>query len=113
MIFGSFKNVIYKLYISKSYLIWMYTQDLSLNNLWMEPDQLDLARELKKLWNMKVTVILVISALGMIPKGLIKRQEELEIGGQVETIQTIALLRLERIPRRVLETWGNLLSFRL
>ena len=41
---------------------------------------LDLARELKKLWNMKVTVIpIVIGALGTIPKGLVKRLEELEI----------------------------------
>ena len=30
--------------------------------------------------------------------------EELEIGGQSETIQTTALLRAGRIPRRVLET---------
>ena len=41
---------------------------------------LDLTRELKKLWNMKVMVIqIVISALGTITKGLVKRLEELEI----------------------------------
>ena len=45
----------------------------------------------------------------MIEKG----EEDLEMRGQVETIQTAALLRLARIPRRVLETWGDLLSFRL
>ena len=34
---------------------------------------LDLARELKKLWNMRVTVIpIVIDALGTIPKGFVK-----------------------------------------
>ena len=43
---------------------------------------LDLARELKKLWNMKVTIIPI---------------------GRVETIQT-HLLRIARILRRVLET---------
>ena len=36
-----------------------------------------LARELKKLWNMKLTVIsIVIGALGTIPKGLVKGQED-------------------------------------
>ena len=51
---------------------------------------LDLARELKeKLWNMKVMVIpIVIGVLGIILKGLIRRLEELEIGGLAETIQT-------------------------
>ena len=37
----------------------------------------DLARELKKLWTMKVTVIpIVIGELGMIPKGLVSELEE-------------------------------------
>ena len=50
---------------------------------------LDLARELKKLWNMNVTVIsIVIGALGTITKRLVKGLEELEISGRVETIQT-------------------------
>ena len=50
---------------------------------------LDLARELKKLWNMKVTVIpIVIGALGAVTKGLTM---ELEIRERVETIQTTAL----------------------
>ena len=49
---------------------------------------LDLARELKKLWIIQVTVIpVVFGALGMIPKGLVRRQEELKIGDQAETIQ--------------------------
>ena len=40
---------------------------------------LDLAKELKKLWNIKVMVIpIVIGALGTIPKGLVKGQENLE-----------------------------------
>ena len=40
---------------------------------------LDLARELKKLWNMEVTIIPVgIGAFGTETKGLLKGQEELE-----------------------------------
>ena len=39
----------------------------------------DLARELKMRWNMKVTVIpIVSSALGTIPKGLLKGLEDLK-----------------------------------
>ena len=53
---------------------------------------LDLARELKKLWNMKVTIIpIVIGAFGIVTKGLLKRLEDLEVGRRVETIQTTAL----------------------
>ena len=48
---------------------------------------LDLGRELKKLWNMKVTVIrIVIGVLGIVTEGLLKGQEDLEIRGRVETI---------------------------
>ena len=72
---------------------------------------LDFARELKKLWNMKMTIIpIVIGAFGTITKGLLKGPEDLEVGGRVETIQTTALLKTARILRRVLETWGDLLS---
>ena len=75
---------------------------------------LELARELKKLLNMKVTIVsIVIGALGTIIKRLLKGLEDLEIGGRVETIQTTALLRTARILRRVLETWGHLLSLKL
>ena len=43
---------------------------------------LDLARELKKLWNMKVTIIpIVIGAFGTVTKGLLKGLEDLEVGG--------------------------------
>ena len=67
---------------------------------------LDLASELKKkLWNMKVTMIpIVIGALGIIPKGLAKRLDDLEIRGQVKTIPTTAILRSARILKRVLGT---------
>ena len=40
---------------------------------------LDLARELKKLWNMKVTILLVVGALGRVTKGLLKGLEDLEV----------------------------------
>ena len=75
---------------------------------------LDLARELKKLWNMKVTIVLIVTgALGTITKGLLKGLEDLEVGGRVGAIQTTALLRTARILRRVLETCGDLLSLKL
>ena len=49
-----------------------------------------LPENLKKLWNMNVTVILIINgALGIISKGLVKKQEEIKIRGRVKTIQTI------------------------
>ena len=64
---------------------------------------LDLARELKKLWNKKVIVV---------NKGLVQGLEELEIRGQLKTVQTTAL-RSARILQRVLETRGDLQSLRL
>ena len=65
---------------------------------------LDLAWELKKPWNMKVTIIpLTIGAFGTVTKGLLKGLEDLEIRGRVETIRTSTLLRTARILRRVLQ----------
>ena len=75
---------------------------------------LDLARELKKLRNMKVTIIaIVIGALGTVTKGLVQGLKDLEIRGRVESIQTTTLLRSTRILRRVLVTCGDFLSLRL
>ena len=71
----------------------------------------DFARELKKLWNMQVTI--VIDAFGTVTKGLLKGLEDLKVGGRVEAIQTTTLLRTARILRRILETSGDLLSLRL
>ena len=57
----------------------------------------------KKLWNVKVTVIpVIIGALESIPRGLVKRLEDMKIRVHVETIQ--ALLRSARILRKVLDT---------
>ena len=74
---------------------------------------LDLARELKKLWSKQVTIIpIVIGAFGTVTKGLLKGLEDLEVSRRVETIQTTTLLRTAGILRRVLETWGDLLSLK-
>ena len=63
---------------------------------------------------MKVTIVpIVIGALGIVTEELLKGLEDLEIGGRVETIQTTALLMTAKILRRVLETWGDLLSLNL
>ena len=75
---------------------------------------LDLARELKKkLWNVNVTIMpIVIDTFGTVTKWLLKGLEDMEVGGLVGTIQK-TLLRTARILRRVLETWGDLLSLNL
>ena len=63
---------------------------------------------------MKVTMIPIINGrFGEISKGKVKGLEDLETRGQVETIQTTALLRVSKILRRVLETWGDFLSLKL
>ena len=63
---------------------------------------------------MKVTVIpIVIGELGTVTKVLVQRLEDLEIRGQVEIIQSIALFRSARILRRALENCGDLLSLKL
>ena len=60
---------------------------------------------------MTVTIIpIVIGAFGTVTKELLKGLEDFEVGSRVETIQTTALLRMARILRRILETWGDLLS---
>ena len=68
---------------------------------------LDLARKLKKLWNIKVTFIpIVIDVLSTVTERLLKGLEDLAIKGRVETIQISILLRSARILKRVLKTWG-------
>ncbi len=47
---------------------------------------------------MSVAIIpIVIGMFGIVTKGLLKGQEDLEVGGRVEIIQTTALLRTARI----------------
>ena len=61
---------------------------------------------------MKVTIVpIVIGAFDTVTKGLLKGLEDLKVG--VETIQTTAFLKMARILRRILETWGDLLSLNL
>ena len=80
-------------------------QRIKLKDCEKKDKYLDLARELKKLWNMKVTIVpIVIGAIGTITKGLLKGLEDSEVGRRVETIKMTALLRTARILRRVLET---------
>ena len=60
---------------------------IKLNECEKKDKYLDLARELKKIWNMKVMIIpIVISAFATITKGLLKGQEDLEVRGREETI---------------------------
>ena len=55
---------------------------------------------------MKVTMKpIMISTFGTITKGLLMGLEDLDVGGQVETIKTTVLLRMARILRSVLETY--------
>ena len=57
-----------------------------------ENEKRDLARVLKKLCDVKVAVLtIVIGALRIILKGLIKGLEDLEIRGQMVTILTTTL----------------------
>ena len=70
----------------------------------------DHARELKELWYI---IVIVIGAFGTVTQGLLKGMEALEVGGRLETTQSIRLLRMARILIRVLETWGYLLSLKL
>ena len=51
-----------------------------------------------------MVIPIVISALETMPKGLVNGLEDLEIRGQIETIQITALFRLARTLRRVKET---------
>ena len=51
---------------------------------------------------MKVTIVpIVIGAFGTITKGLLKGQEDLEVGGRVKTFQMTALLRTARLQRKL------------
>ena len=64
----------------------------------------DLARELRKLWRVKVKVVpLVVGALGTIPKALEKSLESIGSTVKVELLQKAALLGTARILRKTLE----------
>ena len=70
---------------------------------------LDLARELKKLWNIKVVVIsILVDLLGMVLKDFERILEELEIKGESRSARP-----QHRVLRRLLKTREDLLSLRL
>ena len=71
--------------------IYIYYHIVKLKECKKRDKYLNLLGKLKKLWNMKVTIIpIVIGALGTVTKGLLQGLEDLEITGQVETVQTTA-----------------------
>ena len=64
----------------------------------------DLARELRKLWQVKVKVVpVVVGALGTIPMALEKHLKEIGTSVRVELLQKAALLGTARILRKTLE----------
>ena len=64
----------------------------------------DLESEIKKLWKVEARVILiVIGALGTIPRGLEENLRTLRITIQVELIQKVTFLRTAQRLRKVLE----------
>ena len=69
---------------------------------------LKLARELKKLWNMQVTIIsIVIGAFGTVTKGLLKGLKDLELADEwrpSKLLYNYLFLRTAIILRRVQET---------
>ena len=64
----------------------------------------DLAREMRKLWNVKVEVIpIVLGSLGTLPLNLKIWMRKITPSIHVETIQKSVLLGTARILRKVLE----------
>ena len=71
----------------------------------------DLARELKKMWNKKVTIIPnVICAFDTVTKGLVK---DLEIRGRVETIQNYSFAESSQNTEKSPGDLGDLLLLKL
>ena len=89
-------------------------QRVKLENSEKRKKYLKFVWELKKVCNVKATVIpIVIGVLYTFSKELVQGLEDLEIRGRVMTIQATALLRSARTLRRDMETLGDLLSLRL
>ncbi len=63
-----------------------------------------LARELRKIWQVKVKVVpVVVGAFDTIPKALGKHLEEIGTHVRVDLLQKVALLGTARILRKTLE----------
>ena len=72
---------------------------------------LNLARELKKMWNTKVTVVLfVVAALGTPAKALEKRLKTIGIETKLTELQKTVLIQISGIFRKVLEVRVVLLT---
>ena len=86
------------------YFIVPANQKVKLKETEKKDKYLDLARELKETVERESDSDINCNWRdGIVTKGLAQGQEQLEIRGRVETIQTAAFLRSARIPRRVLE----------
>ena len=96
-------------------VLWIFRPNCPLSKnqrKWKENKHQDVAREVRKMWNMKVTVVtIVISAFETAHKILGPKR----IGNRRmnQTITTTAMLRSVRKLRRVLDTRGDLLLLRL
>ena len=63
-----------------------------------------MARELKKVWNMKVAVVpLVVGALGTPAKALDKRLKTISRKTKITKLQKTVLIHASRVLRKVLE----------
>ena len=72
---------------------------------------LDLGRELKKVWNMKMKVFqLGVGALVTPGKVLEKRLRATGMETKITELQTTVLTHTNRILRKVLDEWGVLLT---
>ena len=72
---------------------------------------LDLARELKKVWNMKVTIAsLVVWTLGTRAKASKRRLKTIRIETKISDLQKTVLIHASRILGKVLEVWGALFT---
>ena len=65
---------------------------MSIRKIWRNEKYLELAWE-QKLWNMNMIVIpVIVGGLGIISKGLEKRDAEQETRGRIKTIESTLLL---------------------
>ena len=71
---------------------------------------LDMARELKQLWNI---ITRAVGSVGTALKCLERRLDEFDIRGKIDIIQTSSLLISTWLLRKVLETRGDLLPLRI
>ena len=70
---------------------------------------MDLAGELKKIWNVKLTVTsIAVGTFETVPHNMKKKLWKLGISGTMETIQATIWLKSATIPRQVLEINGDL-----